>query len=72
MTPIVMQTPRSWWRDIPDEQRPAWQAAVDGAPLPPELAQELDAAGFVLPRWNGAAYLPPQLAEAILDPSRHP
>ena len=35
--------------------------------LPVDLAGSLDAAGIVLARYEGTAYMPPQLAEEILE-----
>jgi hypothetical protein len=61
-------TPRSWWHAVPEEQRAAWRSAADTGILPADLAQALIAAGFLLARYGGVAFLPPQLADEILAP----
>jgi hypothetical protein len=62
----MVPTPRRWWTSVPDEQRPAWRAAARTGVLPADLARSLDAAGMVLARYEGRAFIPPPLAQEIL------
>jgi hypothetical protein len=61
-------TPRQWWNAVPDHQRPAWREAAAHGRLPADMAAALDAAGIILARHDGTAYMPPQFMEAILAP----
>jgi hypothetical protein len=63
----MVLTPRRWWQSIPDQQRPAWRAAAESGVLPLALADQLEAAGFGVVRHGGAAFMPPRLAEEVLE-----
>ena len=62
----MLLTPRRWWQTIPEQQRPAWRAAADTGVLPARLADQLEAAGFAVVRYGGAAFMPPPLADEVL------